>query len=135
MKLSVLIKAALGCVALVLAAIGLFLPIWPTTPFVLVALGCFSAMPAMRAKILRIHFFRTYYESYTQGRGLPRKTVMASLLFLWGTLLVSALVAKSTPMMIVLAAVGVAVTIHICWMARTRQRRPPKAPRQIEKSE
>lgn len=120
MKVSIIIKLIIGFLALILGAIGLLLPVWPTTPFVLLALGCFSATPRIQRKILRIRFFKAYYESYTKGSGLPRQTVIASLSFLWGMLLLSSVLVQGATVISILSLVGIAVTIHILWIARTK---------------
>lgn len=120
MKLSVIIKAMLGFLALGMAFVGLFLPIWPTTPFVLLSIGCFSATPQLQNKLLRISWIREYYESYTAGKGVCKRTVAISLSFLWGMLFLSMVIVQKTWLILLLIAVGVAVTIHIRWVSRRR---------------
>jgi len=122
MKISLIIKLVIGFLALGLGAIGLLLPVWPTTPFVILAVGCFSATPKIQSKILQIKFFREYYESYTEGQGLRRQTVVVSLSFLWGMLLLSAIIVQKPMIFLILAVVGIAVTIHILWIARPRSK-------------
>lgn len=123
MKLLVLLKLILGFLALLMAAVGLLLPIWPTTPFVLLAIGCFSSMPAMRNRLLRISFFREYYESYTAGKGVGRKTVWKSVAFLWIMLVISMVFAKKLWVVVLLSAVGTCVSAHICCMSEDWKRR------------
>jgi uncharacterized membrane protein YbaN (DUF454 family) len=107
---------------LALGAIGLFLPILPTTPFVLVAAACFAGTPALHAHVLKIPFVNAYITNYKTGAGLPRKTVAISLSFLWVTLTASALVSRKLWLALLLAAIGTAVTIHIVIMSRPRAR-------------
>ncbi len=120
MRLLLLVKVALGFLFLALAAIGLLLPIWPTTPFVLLSVGCFSSTPKLKKQLMRIPFFREYYESYTAGHGLRRKTVLCSLIFLWGMLLVSSLVMWKLWVMLLMIPIGLVVTVHILWIAKGR---------------
>ena len=121
MKPLIFIKVFLGFAALLLGAVGLFLPVWPTTPFVLLAVGCFSATPKIRARILRIGFFREYYDANTRGEKLRRSTVAVSLVCLWAMLLISLLSVDSLFMRILLPVIGVAVTVHILMIARARR--------------
>lgn len=123
MKLSLILKLTLGFLALGLGAVGLLLPVWPTTPFVLAALACFSSAPGVRAKILHIRFFREYYESYTEGKGLRRGTVTVSFVFLWGMLLLSTIMLQSLLIGGILLAVGAAVTLHLLWIARPNDKK------------
>lgn len=105
---------------MLLGAVGLIVPVWPTTPFVLLSIWCFSSMPKIRSKILSISFFRQYYESYTKGSGLSKKTVAASLVFLWSMLIISMLMSKKLFAAIILSTIGVAVTIHIIMIAKKK---------------
>ncbi|MGI5899020.1 MAG: YbaN family protein [Christensenellales bacterium] len=113
----------LGFLFLASGAIGLVIPIWPTTPFVLLAAACFSASPNLRAKIMRIRFFRDYIESYQVGNGLERKTVIYSLAFLWTMLALSAFMMKRLWALPLFAIIGVSVTVHILHIAKPRAKR------------
>lgn len=119
-----LLKLSLGFVALGLGTAGLFLPVWPTTPFALLALGCFSSMPQMQKRILKIRFFRQYYESYYEKKQLPGKTLSTSLAFLWSMLCASALLTHKLWVTGLLFFIGCAVTAHPLWLFRNRQTDP-----------
>lgn len=120
MKLFIFIKIILGFIALLFGAVGLFFPIWPTTPFILLSLACFASTPKIQRKILTIPFVKEFYGSYTEGHGLRRKTVIISLTFLWGMMLLSILVTQRLWVGVLLTAIGVIVTIHILWISRKR---------------
>lgn len=123
MKPILLFKVILGFMALSFATVGLFLPVLPTTPFVLLAIGCFSSTPRLRSRLLRIACFREYYESYTSGKGVCRKTVAASLAFLWVMLTISMVLVAKTSITLLLLAVGVGVTVHILYISKDRAAR------------
>ncbi len=115
-----------GILLLAFGAVGLFLPIWPTTPFVLLSAACLSGSPALRAKIMRIGFFQEHFENYKSRRGLSKKTVVISLGYLWGMLALSMAFASNA--WLLLCGVGAVVTIHILCMAR-RKEKTAKQPR------
>jgi uncharacterized membrane protein YbaN (DUF454 family) len=107
-----------GGICLGLAALGLFLPILPTTPFVLLAAGCFSCYPAVYARITKIRFFRVYLECYRNGTPIPGRTRVGSIAMLWALLILSMCVAKVGVMYVVLPIVGAAVTVHLLTIGR-----------------
>lgn len=108
----------LGC-----GAVGIVLPVWPTTPFVLLAISCFSCSPRLRARILRIGFFRAHYENYKSRQGLSARTVTISLAYLWGMLLLSMVLVRRLWLTALLSCIGAAVTAHLLYMARPK---PPQ---------
>lgn len=110
-----------GIVFLLLAAIGLFIPIWPTTPFVLLAAGCLSTAPRLQQKVLKIPFFKEHIENYQTRQGLSKKTFITSLVFLWGMLILSMILKKQLWFTLLLSAVGIGVTIHIVWISKRRK--------------
>lgn len=118
MRLKVVLLTSFGFLFLGLGAIGLLLPVWPTTPFVLLAAGCFSVSPRLRARIMKIAFFREHIENYEKRTGLSRKTVGISLGYLWGMMLLSMLLIRSPWTSVLLFCIGAAVTIHILLMAK-----------------
>lgn len=121
MRLKRTLLLAAGFVMLAFGTIGLFLPVWPTTPFVLVAAACFAHNPRIYARMLKIPLFREYIESYREGKGLSKRTVTKSLTLLWGMLALSAFLLKSIWAAVGLAAVGAAVTAHILSIAKPKK--------------
>ena len=123
MQLKTLLLTALGFVFLGLGAIGVLLPVWPTTPFVLVSVACFSSTPHIKAQILKIPVFREHIENYEQRTGLSPKTVRNSLIWLWGTLLVSMVIIHKLWIIALLSVVGVSVTLHILSIAKPKDKK------------
>ena len=121
MSVKSVLALALGFVFLGIGAVGVFLPILPTTPFVLLAAVCFSGTPRLREKIMRIGFFREHLENYENRTGLPRRTVVASLVFLWGMMLLSMLRIRKSWVIALLVVIGIGVTVHILWMAKPKR--------------
>ncbi|MDY4611467.1 MAG: YbaN family protein [Sphaerochaetaceae bacterium] len=111
---------AVGFLCLGLGTIGILLPVWPTTPFVLVSAACFSATPRLRAKIMNIKFFREHVENYERRTGLSKKTVAISLAYLWTMLSLSILLARTVRIALLLLVIGTAVTLHIMVMAKAK---------------
>ncbi len=118
LRIKVVLLTVLGFLFLGLGAIGLLFPVWPTTPFVLVAAACFSGTPYLRKKIMQIGFFREHIENYENRNGLSQKTITISLVYLWGMLLLSALLVRKLWLVLLLAVVGIAVTAHLLYMAK-----------------
>ncbi len=87
-----LILTVSGLLSLALGAVGIFLPILPTTPFVLLAAGCFSAAnPRLYRWLLNTRHLGAFIRNYRNGAGVSRAVKRDALLFLWGTLSFSAL--------------------------------------------
>ncbi|MDR3205779.1 MAG: YbaN family protein [Candidatus Methanoplasma sp.] len=112
---------AIGIAALAVGGIGVFLPILPTTPFVLLAAACFaSSSPRLYAKLEGTRYFGEYLRNYRDGTGISPKARWTGVAFLWITLTASALVFRHLHLWIVLAIVGVCVTAHILTIRRTK---------------
>lgn len=109
-----------GFLLLGVGAVGAFIPILPTTPFVLLASACFAGNPKMRGWLMRNRFFAEHLENYQKRTGLRRRTVVVSLGFLWGVLCLSMVAMGKLWAMLLLIAVGTAVTMHILCIARPR---------------
>jgi hypothetical protein len=111
-----------GIICLSLGAIGMVLPILPTTPFLLAAAACFcKSSSRMYNWLLNNKWFGEYIRNYKEGRGLPMKTKMFALVVLWITIGISIVFLLNRllptqlvlPMQIIMMAVAVGVSIHI----------------------
>lgn len=120
MRLKTIVLIGSGFLFLSLGAIGLFFPIWPTTPFILVSAACFSSSPRIKARVMKITFFREHIENYEKREGLSRKTVLISLSWLWSMLILSMLLVQLLWLACLLSIIGIAVSLHIIFMAKAK---------------
>ncbi len=104
-----------GFVSLGLAAAGAVLPLLPTTPFLLLAAACFLRSSRRLHRWLIGHpWFGSYIRDYREYGGITRRARSGTLLLLWISLAYAMLrAANSAWLRVLLAAVGLGVTIHI----------------------
>lgn len=111
-----------GVLSLVLGAIGIVLPILPTTPFVLLAAGCFSvANPRMARKLEESKLFGSYLRHWRTHEGVPVKTKVRAIIWLWLGLSISAAIVRTTTVIFILAVVGTIVTLHLILIKTQRK--------------
>jgi len=106
---------ALGFVSVGLSVVGIFVPILPTTPFLLLAAFLFGrSSPRFYAWLHDNRWFGEYLRNYRAGRGLPLREKALTLCALWVAILLSAAFALSSwwPRAALLL-IAVAVTIHL----------------------
>jgi len=114
MKPKQILLAILGLACLGLGAVGAFLPVLPTTPFVLLAAGCFSASSErLHAKLCRSRFFGPYIEHYRTGRGVKLSLKITSLIILWAGLIASMMAVRTWWIYLILGLVGAGGTAHL----------------------
>jgi uncharacterized membrane protein YbaN (DUF454 family) len=106
---------AAGTVCLVLGAVGILLPVLPTTPFLLLALACYCrSSERMTHWMLNNRYFGKYIRNYREGKGIPLKTKLFALAILWAAMVYSAFfVIPILIAQIILFTIAAAVTIHL----------------------
>jgi hypothetical protein len=111
-----------GTICVVLGAIGIVLPILPTTPFLLAAAACYyKSSSRMHNWLLNNRWFGEYIRNYQEGKGIPKKTKITALTVLWITIGVSTVFMLPRllpamlvlPMQLIMIAVAIAVSTHI----------------------
>lgn len=106
---------AAGTTCVVIGAIGVIVPVLPTTPFLLLAAACYTrGSQRLYTALLRNRLLGSYLRNYLEGRGMTRRAKAWTLSLLWlGITLAAALASTSLTVRVLLAIVLVAVTIHI----------------------
>jgi uncharacterized membrane protein YbaN (DUF454 family) len=105
-----------GTFSLVLGAVGVFLPILPTTPFLLLSAACYlRSSERMHRWLLNNRWFGNYIRNYQEGKGIPLKTKVLAMIVLWGAILYSAFIVLDEILIaqIVLLAIALGVSIHL----------------------
>jgi hypothetical protein len=109
-----LIFVCCGHLSLAVGFIGIFLPLLPTTPFVLLACGCYAkGSEKMHAAILRHPRFGPIIREWQEYKSIPLyakilATIMISASITWSITLVPLLSVK-----ILLAVIGITVSSYI----------------------
>jgi len=105
----------LGTFFVVLGAIGIALPVLPTTPFVLLAAACYAkGSERMHCWLMNNKYFGKYLRDYAEHRGMPMRAKIVSILFVWAGILFSAYF--FVPVLwgqIAMVAVAIGVTVHL----------------------
>jgi uncharacterized membrane protein YbaN (DUF454 family) len=119
LKRGLLISA--GTVFTATGIIGIFVPILPTTPFLLLAAACYlRSSQRFYNWLLGNRFFGAYVRNYLHGRGMPRKVKVATILLLWLTISCSIIFAvQALVIRVILLIVAIGVTVHILLIKTT----------------
>lgn len=103
-----------GTTSLVLGAVGIVLPVLPTTPFLLLALACYlRSSEHMTHWMLNNKYFGKYIRNYRAGKGIPLKTKLIAITTLWITISISSIIILNLWVALFLFIVAAAVTIHL----------------------
>ena len=79
-----------GSISIGLAMTGLFLPVLPTTPFVLLAIFLFGkSQPEKVNEIIQHPRLGPFVQDYLDPQGIPMKSKIKALLVLWLSILIS----------------------------------------------
>ena len=112
----------LGSIFVLLGAIGIILPLLPTTPFALLASACYTiSSPKLARRLEASRILGSYLRHWRTGEGVPVKTKILAILYLWLGLAVSMAVADSKVVYVILPIIGTAVTIHIALIRKKQQ--------------
>lgn len=112
-----------GSFSLGIGVIGIFLPLLPTTPLLLLAAACYSkGSKRMHDWLLDNRWFGKYIKAYRENKDIPMKIRLTSITFLWITLGPSiSLVVSLLVIRIILLLIGVGVTLHILTIGRSKE--------------
>jgi uncharacterized membrane protein YbaN (DUF454 family) len=105
----------LGSVSLGLGIVGVFLPVLPTTPFLLLAAALYlKGSPRLYEWLIDHKYLGPYIRNYRENKAIPLRAKIVSVAMLWVTILLSAFLAVNVWWLrILLICIAVGVTWHI----------------------
>lgn len=104
----------LGSLFLTLGIIGIFLPVLPTTPFLLLTSFFYlKSSKRLHNWLINHKVFGEYIYNYITYKGVKKKDKIKSLILLYLTLSISFYLVDITHVRIFLILVAIGVTIHI----------------------
>ena len=117
-KLTRILLIALGILCVILGLAGIFIPILPTTPFLLLAAGLFArSSQRFYDWLLNNRWFGTYIRNYREGKGVTRRHKAAALTLLWLTIGASVVFwVNALWLRLLLLAIALAVSVHLLKM-------------------
>ncbi len=110
-----LVLIALGFIFVGLGILGAFLPLLPTTPFLLLAAACFARSSKKFYNWLLNHkVFGTYIRNYREHRAITLRGKVISLVVMWLVMGYTAFFALSNVFLsAIVILIGLGVTRHI----------------------
>lgn len=107
----------LGWFSLISGIIGIFLPLLPTTPFVLLAAWCFSkSSKRFHTWLLNHKFFGPIVHDWQSSDGIPRRARNRAIIFMWIGMTISMIVVSRFWATIGLILIGLCVTTYLLRM-------------------
>lgn len=98
-----------------LGILGIFLPLLPTTPFLLLAAACYiRSSERLYNWLMNNRWIGRYIKNYLEGKGVPLKSKVFSISALWITIGYSVFfVVNIFPVRVILILIAIGVTMHL----------------------
>ncbi len=107
----------LGTISLILGAIGIFIPVLPTTPFLLLTSYCYIRSSKRLYNWLINHkVFGKYIYDYLVHKAVKKSAKITAISILWISLGISMYIIQNIHLTFLLIFIGIAVTIHILYL-------------------
>lgn len=106
---------ALGSISLVLGIIGIFLPVLPTTPFLLLSATLYlKGSKPLYDRLMANEYLGTYIRNFQEKRAIPLRVKITSVTMVWASLFYCAFfVAEAWWLSVLFISIAIGVTIHI----------------------
>jgi hypothetical protein len=121
-KLKRRLLIAAGTISTAIGIVGIFVPILPTTPFLLLAAAFYlRSSKKLYDRLLNNRFIGAYVRNYLQGKGMPRKVKIITILLLWVTITGSIIFAvQGLIIRAILLIIAIGVSVHILLIKTTK---------------
>jgi uncharacterized membrane protein YbaN (DUF454 family) len=108
-----------------LAILGIFLPLLPTIPFLLLAAACYiRSSERFYNWLINNKWLGNYIKNYLEGKGVSLKVKVLSISLLWMTVGYSVVfVVNIFPIRVILILIAIGVTIHLLFIRTLKKRK------------
>ena len=104
----------IGWLSVVLGVMGIFLPLLPTTPFLLLAAACFvRSSPRFYQWLVQHPKLGRYVLAYLEGTGIPKRAKYLTIAMIFITMSLSIYLVPIIWVRFLLAGIGICVSIYI----------------------
>ena len=105
---------ALGLLSTAFAVIGIFLPLLPTVPLLLLAAACFArSSESFHRWLLEHPRLGPVVRAYQGGAGVPRRAKITAITLIWISIPFSAYLVPLAWVRILLLALGLGITAYL----------------------
>jgi uncharacterized membrane protein YbaN (DUF454 family) len=126
-KIGKYLMMAAGALCVVLAVFGIFLPLLPTTPFLLLAAFLFArSSSSFYNWLITNRWFGEYIRNYREGRGIPLRQKISTIAVLWVTIAFGVWLVPVIWSRLGMIAIATGVTVHLLRMKTYRAEEQPK---------
>ena len=109
-----LLLIAVGWLSVILGVIGIFLPVLPTTPFLLLAAACFArTSPKFYNWLISHPRLGKYIVYYLEGKGIPLKAKVYTITLIAISMSFTSYLVPVLAVKVLLPLVGVLVALYI----------------------
>ncbi|WP_096190106.1 YbaN family protein [Evansella halocellulosilytica] len=103
-----------GFITFAIGIIGIFLPLIPTTPLLLLSAACFyRSSDRLYNWLIRNKWFGKYIEEYRRNRTIPPKAKVVAIVAIWSSIGISILLINPILLKIFLLTIAAAVSLYI----------------------
>lgn len=113
-----------GVISLALGVVGIFLPLLPTTPFLLLSATLFMhSSPRMYLWLINNRYLGEYIRNYRENKAIPLHAKISAVTVMWASLFycIFWVVVAWWWAQLLLACVGIGVTWHILSLKTLRK--------------
>jgi len=109
------VLVACGTLCVALGVLGIFLPLMPTTVFLLLAAACYArSSDAFYQRLINHRYLGSYIRNHREGRGMKRRDKLVTLSLLWigiGATMIWSV--EAGWLRLLLLAIAAGVTTHV----------------------
>lgn len=105
----------IGTLSLCLGILGVFVPLLPTTPLLLLAAACYArGSDRLHGWLINHRWFGAYIRDYRAGNGIPLRAKVTAIPLIWATIGMTASYAVSQAWLrILLVIIAAGITVYL----------------------